>query len=48
MFQLFVQDIYLGEKVGDKEEVICQVVVVLVYVGNVVEGYVNGMLVCEQ
>lgn len=48
MFQLFVQDIYLGEKVGDKEEAIRQVVAVLVQVGNVVEGYVNGMLVCEQ
>lgn len=48
MFQLFVQDIYFGQQVGNKEEVIWQVVVVLVSVGNVVDGYVNGMLVCEQ
>lgn len=48
MFQLFVQDIYSGEKVGDKEEAIRQVVAALVQVGNVVEGYVNGMLAREQ
>ncbi|OAG45777.1 fused PTS fructose transporter subunit IIA/HPr protein [Salmonella enterica] len=48
MFQLSVQDIHPGEQAGNKEEAIRQIAAALAQAGNVVGGYVDGMLAREQ
>lgn len=48
MFTLTVQDIHPGMQAGNKEEAIRQVAAALVAAGNVVDGYVDGMLAREQ